>query len=57
MNATVKYNIATYSGHITVNCDENDEDEFVIGKAKQQRRNRVGTLPLGYESWKVIQLS
>jgi len=53
--ATVKYQIATYSGEVKVNCNENDEDEIVIAKAKQVLRNRAGGFPIGYESWKVIE--
>jgi hypothetical protein len=28
MIATVKYQVATYSGEVQVNCNENDEDEL-----------------------------
>ena len=35
MMATVKYQIATYSGEVQVNCNENDEDEYIIAKAKK----------------------
>ena len=34
MIATVKYQVATYSGEVQVNCDENDEDEYIIAKAQ-----------------------
>ena len=54
MQATVKYQIATYSGEITVNCDPDDENEVVIAKAKRILRSKAGTLPLGYESFKII---
>ena len=55
MIATVKYQVATYSGEVQVNCNENDEDEHIIAKAKQIVTQRSGgSLPLGYESWKVI---
>ena len=49
MIATVKYQVATYSGEVQVNCNENDEDEVIIVK---QRAG--GSLPFGYESWKVV---
>jgi hypothetical protein len=56
MIATVKYTVATYQGTIQVNCHPNDEDEQVIAKAKSILRQRVGgSLPYGYESWKVIE--
>lgn len=58
MTATVKYQVATYSGTIKVNCEENDENEHIIAKAKRLLRQRAGgSLPYGYESWKVIDRS
>jgi len=35
MIATVKYQVATYSGVVQVNCNENDDDEYIIAKAKK----------------------
>lgn len=58
MIATVKYQIATYSGEIKVNCDKNDEDEYIIAKAKRILIKKIGgVLPFGYESWKVVERS
>lgn len=57
MTATVKYQVATYSGKVVVNCDENDEQEVIIAKAKRKLINEVGALPFGYESWKVVERS
>ena len=58
MIATVRYQVAAYSGEVHVNCDENDEDEYIIAKAKKIVARRAGgSLPLGYESWKVIERS
>ena len=58
MIATVKYQIATYSGEVQVNCNENDEVEVIIAKAKRIVTQRAGgSLPFGYESWKVIERS
>ena len=55
MIATVKYQVATYSGEVKVNCDENDENEVIIAKAKRIVTQRAGgSLPFGYESWKVV---
>jgi hypothetical protein len=49
MIATVKYQVATYSGEVQVNCDENDEDEYIIAKAKRIVTQRAGgSLPFGY---------
>ena len=56
MTAKVKYQVATYSGEITVNCDENDENEAIISKAKRiLTRQMGGSLPFGYESFKVAE--
>lgn len=58
MIATVKYRVATYSGEVQVNCDENDEDEYIIAKAKIIVTQRSGgSLPFGSESWKVVERS
>ncbi|MPL74367.1 hypothetical protein SDC9_20239 [bioreactor metagenome] len=56
MTATVKYQVATYSGTIQVNCDENEEDDFIIARAKRKLGQKCGVpFPFGYESWKVIK--
>ena len=58
MIATVKYQVATYSGEVQVNCDENDEDEYIIAKAKRIVTQRSGgSLPFCYQSWKVVERS
>jgi len=58
MIATVKYQVATYSGEIQVNCNENDTDEHIIAKAKRIVTQRAGgSLPFGYENWKVVERS
>ena len=55
MIAVVKYQLATYSGTIRISCKENDEDKFIIAKAKKILRWRTGGFPLGSESWKIIK--
>ena len=58
MTATVKYQVSTYSGAVEVNCNENDEDEYIIAEAKKIVTKRAGgSLPYGYESWKVTERS
>ena len=53
--ATVKYQYGTYSGTITVNADEDDDNETIIAKAKaQMRRKGYFTLSMAYESYKVV---
>lgn len=54
MTATVKYQIATYSGTVEVDCDPDDDNEYIIAKAKVQLRRRAGSFPLGYQSFEVI---
>lgn len=55
MIATVKYQIATYAGEVTVNCEPDDEDEVIIARAKRQLENSTGSLPYGYQSLEVIE--
>lgn len=58
MIAIVKYQVATYSGEVQVYCDENDEDEYIIAKARRIVIQKAGgSLPFGYESWKVVERS
>lgn len=54
MIAIVKYQIATYSGEVNVPCDPDDDNDVIIAKAKRILRNRSGSFPFGYESWKVV---
>jgi len=54
MLATVKYQIATYSGTINVNCSEDDEDTQIVAKAKTRLRKQSGEFPFGYQSFKII---
>lgn len=57
MIAIVKYQVATYSGEVQVNCNENDENEYIIAKAKRIVTQKAGgLLPFGYESWKVVSI-
>lgn len=56
MEATVRYQIENYIGEIQISCDENDENEHIIAMAKKIVRQKWGvSLPLGYESWKVVK--
>jgi hypothetical protein len=53
--ATVKYQIATYSGEIQVTCDPDDDNEVVIGKAKAKLRRLYGELPFRYQSFMIVK--
>ena len=56
MIAKVEYQIATYSGEVIVNCDENDDNEFIIARAKKILEKQAGgSLPFGYQRWKVVE--
>ncbi len=58
MIATVKYQVATYSGEIKVNCSKHDDNDYIISKAKRVLTARAGgNLPFGYQSFKVIERS
>jgi hypothetical protein len=54
--ATVKYQVATYSGNVKVfNVDPNDDDENIVARAKEQlTRSSGGSLPYGYQSFRVV---
>lgn len=51
--ATVRYQIATYSGEVQVVCDDDAEDDAIIAKAKRLL-SRNGPLPFGCESFTVV---
>ena len=51
---TVRYQIATYEGEVQVSADENEEDETIIDPARKKLQTRVGSLPFGSESWKIL---
>jgi hypothetical protein len=52
--AKVKYWIAAYCGEIDVACDENDDNDAIIAKAKKML-GRNGGLPCGSQSFRVIE--
>jgi len=54
MKAIVRYQIATYSGEITVDCSPDDEKEAIISRAKRILRRQVGPFPIGYHRWKIV---
>lgn len=54
MTATVAYQIATYSGSVSVWCDPDDDNEVIIARTRQQLSNRFGPLPFGCKGYKVI---
>jgi len=57
MTATVKYRIGTYQGTITVNCQECEDAESIIARAKALLKKRSGGYPLGLysESYKIVK--
>ena len=50
---TLTYQIASYSGEITITSDI-DEQEHWIAVARKILTRRAGSLPMGCESWRVI---
>jgi hypothetical protein len=55
--ATVKYQMASYEGEeIVCGVDENDDNDHIIARAKGQmrRRDTMPSMPMYYESWKVV---
>lgn len=57
MLATVHYDLGQYSGKISVNVSPDDDDEFVIAKAKRALAQRHGPMPSGLYSsrWRVTE--
>ena len=54
--ATIKYQVATYSGTVEVNCLEDDDTEHIIAKARGKlKRLSGGSLPFGYQSFEIIE--
>lgn len=54
--ATVKYQVATYSGEISVTCESDEDNEVVCARARRLLiRRSGGSLPFGYESFRVIE--
>jgi hypothetical protein len=52
----VKYQVATYSGFVSVRVSEDDDNDTIIAKAKAKlRRQSGGTLPFGYQSFKIVR--
>ncbi len=51
----VQYQIVTYKGIQLVDCDENDDNEQIIAKAKQLLKKKAGgEFPLGYQLFTII---
>lgn len=50
----VRYQIATYSGEEIVYCSPDDDQDYIIAKAKKQLTRKAGTLPYGYQSFKIV---
>ena len=55
MTATVYYKVGMYEGTIHLNCDPNEDNEYIIARAKKILLQQAKSFPLGiyYESWKV----
>jgi hypothetical protein len=50
----VKYQVATYSGVISVRVSDDDDNATIVAKAKAKlRRQAGGTLPFGYQHFKI----
>ena len=53
--ATVKYQVGTYSGTVSVNCFADHSDEYVLSKAKARLRQQAGgSLPYGYQHFEIV---
>lgn len=54
--AVVKYQVATYSGTIEVDCDPSDDNEDIKARAKGKLNRLYGPLPFGYESYRILEI-
>ena len=56
MIVIVSYSITNYPmGEIRVSCDPDEDDQFIIARAKKQLKRRFGFVPIGYQSFKIIE--
>ena len=53
---SVDYQIATYSGSVEVNVDDDADKEEAIGKAKRDLQRRYGQFPFGMQAFKATRL-
>lgn len=44
---TLDYKVGTYSGTVTVNAEEHDDNETIIARARRMLMQRSGGVPLG----------
>lgn len=51
--ATVKYQLGTYKGTVDIPCDENDDNEIIIARAKGKLR-KMKSMPMYSESYSII---
>lgn len=52
---TIEYQIATYSCEVELMCNENDDYNTIIARAKKLLSRKTGQLSLGYERFEVIE--
>lgn len=51
----VSYQVATYKGTEKVTCHPDDDTDCVIAKCAAQLNRKYGALPMGYQSFKIIE--
>lgn len=51
--AIVKYQVGEYSGEVEIACDYDDDDLYIIAKARRLF-SKYNTMSMCYESYKVI---
>lgn len=52
--AVIKYQIGTYSGTIEINCNADDESEWIINRAKRILLKDLVS-PMVYTSFRIIE--
>jgi len=53
--AKVKYQHGTYSGTVTVQCNDDDDFDQITAKVKKQLFRNAPGLSMCYESFKVLE--
>lgn len=50
---TLSYQIATYSGEVTIDAERDDQDHWIAVAKRNLTRQAGGSLPFGCERWRV----
>ena len=57
MNVTIRFDVGSYSGALTLPCDENEDDAAILDRAKAHLRSRTSNArhpDCCHSSWRVV---